>query len=165
MWSCIFRCGFTSSKICSDCCTRNWDPWRPHNWRFRPGMSLVCDGFGWTNKVSLSISLYPLFLCVCINACAFTCGCICMAVYACAKFTYSDFHKCICILLLSWISSIWSNHSDLFLEFAKLVSLLLWIVPITQWHLFTWHLLTDLFVYHTIKFPEITNKHASIRLI
>lgn len=117
MWSCLFRCGFTSLKICCDCYSRNWDPWRPHNWRVRPGMPPICDGFGWTDKVSLSLSLplppHPtLFLC------------LCMVVYACAKDNrFPQLMNCICLwLLLSWLSSIFSIHSDLLLEWADLLN-------------------------------------------
>ena len=62
MWSRIFCCGSTSSKICSDSCTRNWDSWGPHNWWLVWGMFPFCGRLGWVDKASFS----P-FLCVCVS--------------------------------------------------------------------------------------------------
>jgi len=47
----IFCCGSTSSTICSNCYTWNWNPRGPNNWWVMQGMLPFCRWFGWLDQV------------------------------------------------------------------------------------------------------------------
>lgn len=53
VWGSLLCYSSAPSKICSDCCAGNWDPWRSDNWWLMQGMRSFFKRLGWADKVSL----------------------------------------------------------------------------------------------------------------